>query len=279
MKKYLSYLFIFILSFIILSPKVSAYYDKVEDTSLKIYDYGEYLTDEDEKELKKEIDNFIEKYNMDMVIVTKKNYNYRNMQDYAQDFYDYNGFGLGKTRDGILLFYNEDSEGPIVWMSTTGEGIRMYDDNRLDSMRYSMSGVKSSGVKAMLKTFIERADYYASKGIPSSNKYTYIDENGDLRRIRRYPYIGIFILSVVITGIVMAVLVSKNKTVHKATDAKLYLDSTSTRITGRSDTFVGTHTSKIRRPTETSSSGGRVGGSSISRGSSGISHGGRGGRL
>ena len=155
----------------------------------------------------------------------------------------------------------------------------MYDDQRLDNIIYAMSGVKASGDKAMIKKFIEKADYYASKGIPSSNKYTYIDENGDLRRIRRYPAVGIFIISAVVTGIVMAVLVSKNKTVHKATDAQLYLDSTSTRITGRRDTFVGTHTSRVRRPTETSSSGGRVGGSSISRGSSGISHGGRGGRL
>mgnify|MGYP002859911739 CR=1 FL=1 len=62
------------------------------DSSLKIYDYGELLTDEEEVYLKGLIDEYIEKYDMDLVIVTKKDY-YGDMKRYAQDFYDYNTFG------------------------------------------------------------------------------------------------------------------------------------------------------------------------------------------
>ena len=198
------------------------------------------------------------------------------MQEYAQDFYDYNKFGVGKTHDGILLFYNEDSEGPAVWITTTGEGIRMYDDARLNSLKSSMSSVKSYGAKTVIKTFIEKADNYASSGIPSSNRYTYIDENGELRTIKRYPVLMILIISAVASAIVTLILVFKNKTVKKATDAQQYFDPSSFKISNKSDVFVSTHTTRTYRPRDT---GGGSGGSSISHGSSGVSHGGSGGRL
>ena len=278
MRNKFKYFIIFILSFILITPNIyAANYDKVDDTSKKIYDYGEFLSDSEESELKTMIDSFIEKYDLDMVIVTKKDYDYYRMQEYAQDFYDYNNFGVGKTKNGILLFYNVDSEGPVVWITTTGEGIRMYDDARLNSMKQSMSSVKSSGNYKTIKTFVERADYYAGKGVPDSNKYTYIDENGDLQTIRRYPVLLILIISAISSGVVTLILVVKNHTVHKATDAKEYFNQSSFRLTGKSDVFVSTHTTKVHRPTSSSSGG--HGGSSISHGSSGTSHGGSGGRL
>lgn len=265
MKKIILSLFLFVLACFCFNINTYAYENV--DASLKIYDNGEYLTEEEEKILKEKIDDFTDKYKLDLVILTERNYLENAMQAYAEDFYDYNDFGVGETKDGILLFYTTDSIGPIVWITTTGEGMRMYDDSRIDGLMSSMSSVKSNGDYAIIEKFITECDDYASTGAPLSTKLSYIDSKGDLHV---YPLILILIISLVITIIVIAVLVNKNKMVKKATFAGDYLDKSSLSIPTRSDRFISTHTSKVK--IETSSGGG-------SGGSSGRSHGGGGGRL
>lgn len=274
MKK-LSYLLISIfLSLVFIS---NSYAVESVDSSLKIYDYGELLTDEQEVKIKSKIDDYIAKYNLDMVIVTKKNY-YGNLKAYGQDFYDYNDFGKGKTHDGILLVLNVDNYGPIAEIVTTGEGIRMYDDARIDSILTSMSNSKYSGNAAIVEAFVDKSDYYASLGIPASNKNTYIDENGDYHVRRTYPAFALIFTSAVVATIVLLVMVHKNKMIKKAITAHNYLDYNSIAITMRNDQFIHTHTTKTNISSNSGGHSGR-GGSSISRGSSGRSHGGGGRRL
>ena len=252
------------------------------DNNVKIYDYGEYLTEDEEIELSELIDNYREKYNLDMVIVTKKDYPYDSMESYAQDFYDYNNFGIGKTHDGIILFFNVDSIGPAVWITTTGNGILMYDDERIESLRAFMSGEKANGEYAMIKKFIEQADIYASKGIPQSNKDMYIDENGEYVKKKIYPTFKILSFSLIITLIITFILSLRNKTIQAANYASEYMEKHSVRITHRKDALISSHISKHRIESSSSSGGGHhrsSGGSSISHGSSGRAHGGGGGRL
>ena len=102
------------LSFIVCTTNSFAV-ESVSDTSVKIYDYGNLLTDTEETYLKGLVNNYISKYNYDMVIVTKSNYSATDtaMMNYADDFYDYNNFGIGNTKDGILLFLNVDRQGSL----------------------------------------------------------------------------------------------------------------------------------------------------------------------
>lgn len=251
--------------------------ESVSDTSVKIYDYGNLLTDTEETYLKGLVNNYISKYNYDMVIVTKSNYSATDtaMMNYADDFYDYNNFGIGNTKDGILLFLNVDSLGPVVWISTTGNAILMYDDARISSLKSAMSSVKNNGNSAIVEAFINKASDYAEAGIPSSNKHAYIDENGDYQIKKTYPVSRNIIISVVGSTIILLIMIFKNKMVKKATTAIEYLDKKSINIYNRRDNFINTYTSRTK--IETSSGGG--GGSSTHRGSSGTSHGGGGGRL
>ena len=39
---------------------------------------------------------------MDAVIVTSNNLNGKSQQDYADDYFDYNGYGVGKEKSGLL---------------------------------------------------------------------------------------------------------------------------------------------------------------------------------
>ena len=228
------------------------------DTSLKVYDYGDKLSDIEEELLRDKVNTFINNYNMDMVLVTVNSHNKYSTEAYADDFYDYNGFGIGSTHDGVLLVVDNNFSKENIWMSTTGEGIRMYDDYRIDR----------------ILDVVFECSYYASLGIPSSNSNTYINSRGDLVYKKHFPWIGSLGTSLVSATIVLLILISKNKMVKKATNANNYAKQDSLNITNRSDRFVTTHTTSVRINTD--SGGGRIGGSSTHHGSSGISHGGGG---
>ena len=273
-KLYTLLVIIFIFLFI---PNVNAV--ETVDSSQKIYDYGDLLTPQEELHIKELIDEYIETYKMDLVILTKKNYS-GNMKSYAQDFYDYNNFGKNSTKDGILLFLNVDSQGPIVEIVTTGEAILMYDDERIDGLMTSMKSAKNNGNAAIVEIFIRRISKYAEKGIPNSNNDKYIDEKGNVKvyktDYRPLGFIVIPIISASITTLIVYLLSRKNKTVEEAVNASLYLDTSSYKLINNSSKLIHTYTSMIPIPSSTSSSSS---GSSTSIGSSGITHGGGGGRL
>ena len=61
-----------------------------------------------------------------MAVVTVDSLEGKTSQDYADDFYDYNGYGYGKDDDGILLLISmEDRDYAIT---TYGFGITAFTD-------------------------------------------------------------------------------------------------------------------------------------------------------
>lgn len=249
------------------------------DNTLKVYDYAQVLNSEEEANLKESVLNYINKYNMDMVLVTVKHHEKNNTKEYAQDFYDYNDFGIGSTKDGIIFVIDFTFGYTDIYIATTGEAIRMYDDYRINKMLDNIADKKNSGEYAMFDRFIKDSENYAKLGIPSSNSNTIINNNGDLIYKVSMPWFLIIIISVIVPTIVVAILINKNKMIKKSISATYYLKEGSKVINNRNDRFITTHTTSIRINDDVSSGGGRVGGSSTSRGSSGISHGGGGRRL
>ena len=57
---------------------------------------------------------FKNQYNMDAVIVTSNNLNGKSQQDYADDYFDYNGYGVGEDKSGLLLLIDMDDR--KVWI-------------------------------------------------------------------------------------------------------------------------------------------------------------------
>lgn len=255
---------------------IFVYNVKALDTSLKIYDYADKLTDEEEKLLKEKIDTFIDTYHMDMVLVSVESHDKYSTMDYADDFYDYNNFGIGSTHDGIIFVLDYKFGKEDMWISTTGEAIRVYDDNRIDRILDVV--YEDYDYYKLYSDFIDECSRYASYGIPSSNKNTYINKKGDLVYKRQFPYLISISMSALISTIVLLVLIHKNKMVKKATEANLYMDKNGATITNRNNQFITTHTTSTRINTNSGSSrsGGRVGGSSTHHSSSGRSHGGGG---
>lgn len=229
------------------------------DTSLKVYDYAQVLSIEEEEKLKKDINLFIANHNMDMALVTVKYHEKIDTMNYADDFYDYNGFGIGNNNDGLIFVIDFTfSERGELWMSTTGKAINLYTDARIDSILDSVVAEKNRGYYEMLNTFIEESNYYANIGISSYNNESKIN------------FKNIIIISLVIPSIIILILILKNKMIKAAITASHYLIKDSVIINKRSDKFITTHTTSVRINDSSS------GGSSTHSGSSGISHGGGG---
>lgn len=255
---------------------------KKVDASEKIYDFADILTDEEEQQLKTKIDQFIEDNNMDMVIVTDTfAYSYdKQNEEYADDFYDYNDFGMNfDYNSGVLLLRNTNPSDPYYHMSTTGNAQLYLNDSRIDSILDDIySDIKSGNYYEGFSKWINYTDRYIKMGYPSTASNYYLDENGNMHRVKPkyYPPIPIALLmGLAAAGTTIGIMISKNKMVKKARKASEYLNKESINITKREDTYLRSHTTSY---TVSSSSGGghHGGGHSFHSGSSGFSHGGGG---
>lgn len=246
------------------------------DEKEKVYDFADLFTDEEELRLYNNITNYISKYNMDMVVVTINDNNKSSAEAYADDFYDYNDFGIGSTHDGLIFLIDMDTRN--MHIATTGEAIRMYNDYRINKIQdatYSYISIKKYYDCANI--FISKASSYADMGVPSGNKNTYIDENGNyIVNYGKISYVAIilgdFVFGAVVASIFVAIASFLHKTVKKATQAKHYLVKGSFNVTNKSQHFVTSSTSKVYDPPSSSGSG--SGGSSTHFSSSGTCHGG-----
>lgn len=247
------------------------------DASEKVYDFANLFTDTQESSLYQLIKNFITTYSMDMVIVTINSNNKSSAMAYADDFYDYNDFGKGTTYDGLLFLIDMDTR--EMWISTTGQAILMYNDNRIDAiLDSSYSYIKSQKYFECAKAFITKSSSFAQQGIPSNNKNYEIDNKGNYKKkstnlIQDFPLFPAIIISFILSAITVIIARSKHKTIRKATQAKNYIIQNSINITRKEDRFLTSHTTKVYNPPSSSSSSG---GSSTHSSSSGSSHGGGG---
>lgn len=214
------------------------------DAKEKVYDFAELFTGDEEKQLYDKIQEYIEKYDMDMAIVTINENNKMSPQVYADDFYDYNDFGTNDSYDGVLFLIDMDNR--HLYMSTTGKAIDKYNDSRIDSILDVVYGYMSDD------DYFDAAMAFV-KEAASSN----------------IPWLFIFIFPIIVATIPTVIFVCKNKMVKKATEASRYMEQNSLKITTAKDVFITTNT--VRHAKESSSSG-----SSTHSGSSGRSHGGGG---
>lgn len=213
--------------------------------------------------------DFINTYNLDMAIVTINKNNKSSSEAYADDFYDYNDFGIVSDHTGVLFLIDMDTR--EMWISTTGKAISMYTDARIDNILdecyYYISDEK---YYFTANAFISEANRYANKGIPSGTEVE-----------MEFEFIPVVVTGAFFCFIFSLIFVLFNKakhtTIHKATEAGHYLVKNSFVVTDSKDVFVSTHTNKIYDPPSSSSSGG--GRSSTHRSSSGRSHGGGGRRF
>ena len=230
----------------------------IEASVNPVVDDAKLLSQDEINELKVNIENFRENYNMDVVIVTSNDLQGKTPRDYADDYYDYNGYGLGDNKSGLLLLIDMDDR--KIWISTSGDAIEYFTDNRIDSIVNDIS-------KYLSNEELTDIQYYIDNGVPEG-QYTYSEEEHTLKVL--LIALGV---SAVVAGLTCIIVVNSYKN-SKSVSSINYVDNNSIVFTKRRDTFVNTFTTKTK--IEKNNSGGGNG-SSTHRSSSGNTHGGGGG--
>ena len=119
-----------ILLSLLLSVSVSAF--AVDPDAPWVVDNADLLRSDEVAELNRQIQDLRSQLQLDIVIVTTYGTGYKNIQEYADDFYDRNGYGYGSSYSGILLLL--DMEAREWYMSTCGDAIYIFTDYGLEQL-------------------------------------------------------------------------------------------------------------------------------------------------
>ncbi len=142
------------------------------DASEKVYDFANLFSDIQEQELYTQIQEFIERTKYDFVLVTidinpkvtKLNIRDKDYADvvYADDFYDYNDFGYGNTRDGLLLLIDMDNR--YVYLGGSGDAQYLYTDYECEEITGSIYSYLSDAhyMEGVKQTIEIAKEYYIS---------------------------------------------------------------------------------------------------------------------
>lgn len=245
---------------------------KAVDADLKVYDFAEIIDEDDEEALRKLSLEFYDETGFDLVIVTDSFYNYDNEDNYtyAQDFYDYNDFGIDdKYYSGVLILRNAYPSYPFYSIRLFGEAQLYFAGERTEDMldRTASYIANKYYTTAFTKVIEDLNDYYED-GISSEFKGYKIDENGKLIAPYKFPLLIALLVPGLFTFFYISHYVNKNKMVFKAKLANDYLDKDSVNYRVRDNRFLHTTTRVIPKSTGHSSGGGSHGGFSGSSGRS-----------
>ena len=142
-------------------------FQPVDRTLPLIVDNADLLTDEQENKLTAKIEKIIDEYNEEVAILTITDLEGKSPQDYADDFYDYNGYGYGKEKDGVLVLYKPGEEGDRkLHITTHGKAIRALTDETINDILYGMKYLLVE--KSYYEAFNFYVDYCADELKPPS---------------------------------------------------------------------------------------------------------------
>ena len=257
----------------------------------QIIDNANLFSGSEMLEMEAVIERIESAHQVDMVILTTNDVpddyseSMWRIRDYADDFYDNGGYGMGPDFSGMLILL--DMNNRAIWLSTGGVMIEYINDMReeaiLDRAYEHLSyGGYASGVQAAL----ERVEYYLNKG-RAEGTFLYDEATGQrLSGIYNALTSGEIMLA---GGVAAAAALVVYLCVHGSYNLKgstysydkdanfsVYLTKDDETFVRQSVTRVPIH---VHSDGHGSSGGGRSGGSGVHRSSSGRSHGGGGRRF
>ncbi len=237
----------------------------------RVVDNADLMTDSQEAELLEKLNSIYNEQQFDCVVVTVKDTEGKSDMEYADDYYDYNGYGYGENHDGCLMLIRVSSDyDRNVWISTTGYGITALTDY---------------GINYLLDEIVphfKEGDYYQGSVVYASLVSEFVDEarsekpydvNHRKKNVNNYfTAIGVsLIIGLVIAAIITFSVKAKYKPVKFNRGASNYLVDGSMNMKASYDNFLYSTVSRTKIESSSSS-----GGSSTHSGSSGTSHGGGG---
>lgn len=235
----------------------------------RLVDDADLLSDSEKEELSRRLDEISIRQKCDVVVVTVPDLAGSTSTAFADDYFDYQGYGAGEGRDGILLLIAmEDRD----WaMSTHGSGITAFTDSGLSYIEEQFRPLLTDGEYAQaFDEFAGLCDQFLTQAA-TGRAY----DSGNLPK-EPFP-VGRNVLISLGVGLIVAILIvggmaGSLKSVRMQPAASGYVRKDSMNLTEQRELFLYSTMSRTAKPKESS-------GSSTHTSSSGSSHGGSSGKF
>lgn len=263
---------VFSIFFALLLCVMPAMFVYAADDMPRLVDEADLLSDSDEAELLGKLDEISERQQMDIVVLTVNSLEGKSPEEYADDFYDYNGYGFGDGKDGILFLISMGER--EMCMSTAGYGITAFTDAGQNYIYDQiMTYIKDGDYATAFTTFAAQCDGFITQARTG--------EPYDIDNLPEEPFsvvgaliiaVGIgFIVSLIATGIMRLQLHS----VYSRQTAEDYMIKDSMQVTRSNDLFLYKQVERREKPKEVEQEKpSSQGGSTTHVSSSGTTHGG-----
>lgn len=263
----------------------------------RVFDQAGLFSETEIIQLEEKIAQCRKSTKMDVVIVSAYADGERSAEEYADDYYDYGGFGVGKKASGVLLLYYMDGPGQPggeCYISTAGTMINMLTDERIESILDDVYGnLGNRDFAGATEHFLEDVKVYVKEGV-ESGQYTYDRDTGEIVRyhsIRLYEVAIAMVIAGILAGSVCLDIkkryAMKQSSREVSNSLQAYRADCAFHFSVAGDKMINKYVRSIPIPRNTSGgSGGRghsgsssAGRSTIHTSSSGSSHGGGGRRF
>lgn len=206
------------------------------------------------------------------------------VRDYADDFYDNGGYGMGEDNSGMLILL--DMNNRVMWLSTGGVMIEYINDSREeDILDRAYTYLSFSDYGEAIIAALSRVEHYMEKG-RAEGTFLYDEVTGErLGGIYNALTASEMLLAGIAGGAVALVIflcVSGSYNLRGSTYSYDQAANTSIVLTCDDESFVRQFVNRTPRNTGSHgprSGGGRSGGSGVHRSSGGMRHGGGGRRF
>ncbi len=241
----------------------------------KVVDEYGALSQEEKEDLNNEIQNLINKVGFDVVVYIANDSN-EDITALADDYFDYNGYGLTDDREGIILcinYYYRD-----YTITTRGnDTIALFNDATLDSIYDEITPYLANDNTAMaIRMFLSEVELVHNFPDFYTNDYEYKEPEIDkAAQLKQSALIG-GISSLLVGVATFFILRGQLKTQKIQTQANQYVSDSKLNLFRSGEIFLykTSHTVKVVNHDNNNHGGG--GGSSVHISSSGASHGGGG---
>lgn len=243
----------------------------------RLVDDAGLLSQSERYSLVEKLNSISEKRQLDVVVVTNDSLGGKSVDAFADDFFDYNGYGYGENDDGILLLLSMDTR---EWaISTYGSAISIFTDSTQQAISdnflpYLSDGDYFGGFTRFAELCDSAVEDYYENGSHSGGKQPF----GFL-----VAFGGSLLVGLAVGALVAFSLKSQLTSVKPQAAATAYAKQGSMKVTERTDLFLYHNITRVAKPKETSSSSGgsRSGGghSTTHVSSSGRTHGGSHGKF
>lgn len=248
----------------------------------RVYDDADLFTVQQETALEEKISQVKEQAALDLVIVTALSTGNKDAQAYADDFFDDGGFGMGDDNSGVLLLI--DMGASEVAVSTTGYGIRLLSDARIDKILDEVVGFLIDGESALAaQAFVERVADYASQDVSQTVSHAE-NEQEKTAPLQKKKTIGQTMVQMLPISLLIGFLAvgmlyfTRGKSGETKQRPKSYRSYSSLLLCRKENKLVDKHVTKRHLPRTSSPSGdgsrSSFGGSSTHVSRSGRTHGG-----